>query len=105
MVTGAALFVAGFTVVFVVHDGDVQPARRQQLIGHQDALLRVLGVVVIALGLLFIGVLPGSGRMAKPSWRPDRRTGRGTGAGRDLRDRLDAVHEPDAGRGDRAGHR
>ncbi|GAA4349269.1 cytochrome c biogenesis CcdA family protein [Angustibacter luteus] len=69
MVTGAALFVAGFTVVFVIMTVTFS-LLAQQLIGHQDALLRVLGVVVIALGLLFIGVLPGSGRMAKPSWRP-----------------------------------
>ena len=69
MVTGAALFVLGFTVVFVVMTATFS-LLAQQLIGHQDALLRVLGVVVIALGLLFVGVLPGSGRMAKPSWRP-----------------------------------
>ena len=69
MVTGAALFVAGFTVVFVVMTTTFS-LLAQQLIGHQDALMRVLGVVVIALGLLFIGVFPGSGTMLKPSWRP-----------------------------------
>ncbi|HEV7147268.1 MAG TPA: cytochrome c biogenesis protein CcdA [Pedococcus sp.] len=69
MVTGATLFVLGFTVVFVVMTTTFS-LLAQQLIGHQQALMRVLGVVVIALGLLFVGAFPGSGRMLKPSWRP-----------------------------------
>src|SRR4051794_14596533 len=69
MVTGATLFVLGFTVVFVVMTTTFS-LLAQQLIGHQQTLMRVLGVVVIALGLLFVGVLPGSGLMLKPSWRP-----------------------------------
>src|SRR3954467_7673914 len=33
-------------------------------------MMRVLGVVVIALGLLFVGMVPGGGFALKPSWRP-----------------------------------
>ncbi|GAB3590309.1 cytochrome c biogenesis protein CcdA [Angustibacter peucedani] len=69
MAAGAALFVLGFTVVFVVMTATFSAVTRAVL-GHQDVLLRVLGVAVVALGLLFVGALPGGGRMVKPSWRP-----------------------------------
>ncbi len=69
MAAGAGLFVLGFTVVFVVLTATFSALTRAVL-GHQDLLLRLFGLVVIALGLLFIGALPGGGRMVKPSWRP-----------------------------------
>jgi cytochrome c-type biogenesis protein len=69
MAAGAALFVLGFTAVFVVVFATFSSLTRL-VIGHQDALMRVLGVVVIVLGLLFVGALPGGGRVVKPSWRP-----------------------------------
>lgn len=69
MATGAALFVLGFTAVFVVVFTTFS-SLTQLVIGQQDLLMRVLGLLVIALGLLFAGVLPGGGRVMKPSWRP-----------------------------------
>lgn len=57
VVLGVLLFVAGFTVVFValgVLAGSVGGA----LLRHADVLTRVLGVVVVAMGLAFTGWLP-----------------------------------------------
>ncbi|BDZ41303.1 cytochrome C biogenesis protein CcdA [Paraoerskovia sediminicola] len=51
---GVALFVAGFAVVFVTLTV-VAGAIGSQLLAHQDVILRVLGVVVIAMGLVFMG--------------------------------------------------
>jgi cytochrome c-type biogenesis protein len=69
MAAGAALFVLGFTAVFVVVFATFSSLTRL-VIGHQATLMRVLGLVVIVLGLLFVGALPGGGRVVKPSWRP-----------------------------------
>lgn len=54
---GVGLFVAGFTVVFVVF-GVLVGAAGVALMRWQDVLLRVAGVVVILLGLSFAGVAP-----------------------------------------------
>lgn len=54
---GVALFVAGFTAVFVVYGvlaGSVGGALRE----HADTVSRVLGVVVIVMGLVFMGFVP-----------------------------------------------
>ncbi len=68
LVAGAGLFVLGFTVVFVVLIATFSALTRAVL-ANQGPLLRVLGLVVIAMGLVFVGVLP-SRWTAKPSWRP-----------------------------------
>ena len=67
LVVGALLFVAGFTVVFLI------AAAALSAIGvafreHQSALLRIGGVVVIVMGLLFLGV--GKSYAAQLGWRP-----------------------------------
>jgi cytochrome c-type biogenesis protein len=57
-VAGAALFVLGFTAVFVsfgVFFGGLGAAVAR----HQDLIERVLGGVVVLLGLGFLGVIPG----------------------------------------------
>jgi cytochrome c-type biogenesis protein len=69
MFTGAALFVLGFTAVFVLLAAAFG-AVGSHLIEHQVLLTRVLGVVTIVLGLVFIGWLPGSERQWRSSWRP-----------------------------------
>lgn len=69
MLTGAALFVLGFTVVFVLLAAAFG-AVGSHLIEHQVLLTRVLGGVTIVLGLVFIGWLPGGERQWRPSWRP-----------------------------------
>jgi len=60
-VTGAVLFVLGFTAVFVTY-GVLFGRLGALLIEHQRALEQVLGAVVILLGLAFLGVLPGAAR-------------------------------------------
>ena len=56
VLAGVGLFVAGFTVVFVAYGilfGSVGGLLRE----HQETLTRVLGVVVILMGLAFVGLL------------------------------------------------
>jgi cytochrome c-type biogenesis protein len=55
---GAALFVLGFTAVFVSF-GTFFGTLGARLLQHQDLVERVLGGVVILLGLAFLGVVPG----------------------------------------------
>lgn len=72
MLAGAALFVLGFSVVFLtvfIAAGTVG----QFVLRWQDLILRVGGVVVIVLGLVFIGQVTVLQRTVKPTWRP--RTG------------------------------
>lgn len=57
LVIGSALFVLGFAVVFTAY-GTVAGALGQTLLVHQATITRVLGVLVIVLGLIFAGVLP-----------------------------------------------
>jgi cytochrome c-type biogenesis protein len=56
MLAGTSLFVLGFAAVFVM-TGVVAGAAGQLLAAYRDAITRVLGVVVIMLGLIFAGVL------------------------------------------------
>lgn len=60
-VLGAVLFVLGFTVVFVAY-GVLFGRLGGLLIEHQRLLERILGVIVILLGLAFLGWLPGVSR-------------------------------------------
>lgn len=55
---GALLFVLGFTAVFV-SAGTLFGGLGATLIRYQTSIERVLGVVVILLGLAFAGLLPG----------------------------------------------
>jgi len=52
-----SLFVAGFTVVFVTL-GVLAGSLGGVLVAHQDQITRVLGVVVILMGLAFLGFVP-----------------------------------------------
>jgi cytochrome c-type biogenesis protein len=55
---GAGLFVLGFTAVFVAY-GTLFGTLGGQLSRHEDAIQRVLGGVVVLLGLGFMGLIPG----------------------------------------------
>jgi cytochrome c-type biogenesis protein len=66
---GTLLFVAGFSVVFVLEGVLVTVAAGAFLQEHQRGLQRVLGVVAVLLGLAFAGVLPGVSR----EWRLHKR--------------------------------
>ena len=70
-VLGAALFVAGFTAVFVLGSVFVAGAGRA-LVEHRTVLMRIGGVLVLVMGLVFIGVGArfGSQREVKLHWRP-----------------------------------
>ncbi|MBW3587817.1 MAG: cytochrome c biogenesis protein CcdA [Actinobacteria bacterium] len=57
LVVPAAVFVAGFTVVFVAL-GMAASAIGGFLIQNQDVLTRVSGVLIIFMGLAFLGVIP-----------------------------------------------
>jgi cytochrome c-type biogenesis protein len=69
MVAGALLFVLGFTVVFDTTTSTLA-GLAGVLVSNSDVVTRVAGVVVIALGLVFVGWAPGGGRRLQPSWRP-----------------------------------
>lgn len=56
MLAGTSLFVLGFAAVFVL-TGVVAGAAGRVLAEYRDVITRVLGVVIIVLGLIFAGVL------------------------------------------------
>ncbi|MEU8585692.1 cytochrome c biogenesis protein CcdA [Streptomyces sp. NPDC048664] len=57
MATGAALFVLGFTAVFV-SGGALFGYAGDSLQEHKDVLSKVLGVLMIAMGVFFMGLMP-----------------------------------------------
>ena len=69
LVLGVALFVLGFAVVFVI-GGFVLGAVGFWLIEWRDLLTRIAGIVVILLGLVFVGQFTFLQRTFQPSWRP-----------------------------------
>ncbi|MDD7938165.1 cytochrome c biogenesis CcdA family protein [Actinomycetospora lutea] len=68
----AALFVLGFTVVFVVGLGSVVWLADALLV-NEALLQRIGGVVTVAMGLVFLGLVPALQRDTRPHWIP--RTG------------------------------
>ena len=72
VVAGAALFVLGFSVVFVAYVAAFG-GLGHLLTGHVRLLTQILGVLTILLGLLFAGVFDRftfAGRIVRPSARP-----------------------------------
>ena len=72
VVAGTALFVLGFSIVFVAY-GAALGGLGHLLTGHARLLTRVLGGLTILLGLLFAGVLDRfsfAGRIVRPAARP-----------------------------------
>lgn len=68
LVLGTLLFIAGFTVVFMainIFGGSLG----RFFIEYTDLITRVLGIVVILLGLVFIGVFGFAQRIARPQIR------------------------------------
>lgn len=57
VVGGVALFIAGFTAVFVVMTAALSTVG-VLLLRYQDLITRLLGVIVILMGLAFIGAFP-----------------------------------------------
>jgi cytochrome c-type biogenesis protein len=69
MLAGASLFVLGFAVVFVV-TGVVAGSAGQLLVEYRDVITRVLGVLIIVLGLIFAGALRIGQRDLRIHWIP-----------------------------------
>ena len=65
---GVVLFIAGFTLVFV-SIAMLGGTLGRFLIEYQDVITRILGVVIIALGLVFIGVFGMAQRTLRPQVR------------------------------------
>jgi len=57
MLAGASLFVLGFAAVFVI-TGVVAGSAGRMLAEYRGVITRVLGVLIILLGLIFAGLLP-----------------------------------------------
>ncbi len=68
---GSVLFVLGFSVVFVSY-GALFGGLGSALLRYEDIITRVMGVLVIAMGLAFMGVVPWFQReyrmMRAPTW-------------------------------------
>jgi cytochrome c-type biogenesis protein len=70
MVAGAGLFVLGFSAVYLVA-GLTAGAMGDALAAYQGPIARVLGAIVIALGLVFLGAVPAWMRRSRqPAARP-----------------------------------
>jgi len=69
VLTGVGLFVLGFAAVFTLY-GAAFGAIGSWMARWQDTLIRVLGIVVILMGLALAGKLPFLQRSAKMSWKP-----------------------------------
>lgn len=69
MVTGSALFIAGFTLVFVAVGGFIGWLG-DLFIEYTDPITRVLGALTIILGLAFMGLVPGFARQFRFTWLP-----------------------------------
>jgi cytochrome c-type biogenesis protein len=67
LMLGALLFVLGFSVVFIAVAVTVSAAGTL-LKEHQSLLMRLGGVVVILMALMFLGI--GGQRRFAPSWKP-----------------------------------
>ncbi len=65
LAAGVALFIAGFTLVFVLGNA-VVGAASGFLLQHADLLVRILGVVLVLLGLVFVGQFSFLQRVWKP---------------------------------------
>jgi cytochrome c-type biogenesis protein len=69
---GTLLFVLGFSVLFAL-EGVAVSSIGDALSRHSDGLSRILGGVIILLGLMFMGVFDRftvAGRIFRPSYRP-----------------------------------
>ena len=68
LLLGVVLFIAGFTVVFVAM-GVLAGTLGRFFLEYGDVLTRVLGVVVIVMGLIFLGAFGFAQRTMKPQVR------------------------------------
>jgi cytochrome c-type biogenesis protein len=72
VVLGTLLFVLGFSVLFAI-EGITVSSIGDALSAHSEGISRVLGAVIIVLGLIFMGAFDRfslAGRIFRPSFRP-----------------------------------
>lgn len=69
VLAGGVLFVGGFTTVFTVI-GFAVGGLGQALLEYQPVLERVVGALIVGLGLAFLGVVPGLARDVRIRWLP-----------------------------------
>jgi cytochrome c-type biogenesis protein len=72
VMVGTLLFVLGFSALFAV-EGIAVSSIGDALARHADGLARILGAVIILLGLMFMGAFDRfsvAGRIFRPSYRP-----------------------------------
>jgi cytochrome c-type biogenesis protein len=72
VITGALLFILGFSALFAL-EGVTAASLGDRLLTHRQGLTQLLGVLIIVLGLLFIGAFDRfmlAGRILKPAVRP-----------------------------------
>jgi cytochrome c-type biogenesis protein len=67
LVLGVALFVLGFTIVFIAYNWVLGGAGFLLKV-HLDLITRIAGVIVILMGLVFIGQFSFLQRTLKPRW-------------------------------------
>ncbi len=68
LIAGVALFIAGFALVFVVF-GVIFGYAGLLLKPWLDLITRIAGVLIIAMGLVFIGLFGFAQRTVKPRWK------------------------------------
>ena len=69
LLVGVSLFILGFMIVFVVMNALAGTAGLWLVI-HRELITRISGVIVIAVGLVFIGQFAFLQRTVKPAWLP-----------------------------------
>ncbi|MDQ0577801.1 cytochrome c biogenesis CcdA family protein [Agromyces albus] len=69
LLLGVLLFIAGFTLVFLIFTTAFGVIGAWLQV-YADVLVRVLGIVLIVMGFVFIGQFTFLQRTIKPSWRP-----------------------------------
>lgn len=69
LVAGVGLFVLGFAVVFIAY-GAAFGAAGSWLIRWQDLITRILGILVILMGIAFLGTFTIFQRTLKPTFQP-----------------------------------
>lgn len=69
LLVGVLLFIAGFTLVFMLYNV-LAASAGMWLLRWQDLIIRIAGVLLIGLGLVFIGQFGWLQRTLKPGWQP-----------------------------------
>ncbi|UCR87987.1 cytochrome c biogenesis CcdA family protein [Mycetocola spongiae] len=69
MLAGVGLFILGFTVVFVTM-GILAGTAGVLLDQWRDPITRILGIIIIVMGLVFVGQFSFMQRQIKPRWVP-----------------------------------